>query len=286
MISKYMSRVAAFGAAGALAAVALVGIAPSADAAKPLPTNYTCDIVGRAGHGRRHRPAEDRQGKDAKKGIAAKSFTLTITLSEGIAGALRGLTDSVAGSASGVSYTVAGVKKPVAVNNLAIKSTDVGTSGPLVLQAKASGKQGAFKLTKKGTYAYSAPKSFTFTPTAGDGSPLVGDLGCALSCRCSGQGRQPQGQVTLLDQLSSGPVLRHRAAVLGSLRFEFVPAASNGRGMSTDTSITVQRTIDAPTQDVFDVLSNPERHPRSTPRASSSATRRPTGSPAPDRSSG
>lgn len=30
--------------------------------------------------------------------------------------------------------------------------------------------------------------------------------------------------------------------------------------MSTDTSITVQRTIDAPTQDVFDVLSNPERH--------------------------
>lgn len=31
--------------------------------------------------------------------------------------------------------------------------------------------------------------------------------------------------------------------------------------MSTDTSITVQRTIDASTQDVFDVLSNPERHP-------------------------
>ncbi|MEP9361726.1 SRPBCC family protein [Nocardioides sp. CN2-186] len=31
--------------------------------------------------------------------------------------------------------------------------------------------------------------------------------------------------------------------------------------MSTDTSITVQRTIDAPTQDVFDVLSNPQRHP-------------------------
>jgi uncharacterized protein YndB with AHSA1/START domain len=30
--------------------------------------------------------------------------------------------------------------------------------------------------------------------------------------------------------------------------------------MSTDTSITVQRTIDAPTQDVFDVLSNPQRH--------------------------
>lgn len=30
--------------------------------------------------------------------------------------------------------------------------------------------------------------------------------------------------------------------------------------MSTDTSITVQRTIDAPTQDVFNVLSNPERH--------------------------
>ena len=31
--------------------------------------------------------------------------------------------------------------------------------------------------------------------------------------------------------------------------------------MSDDTRITVQRTIDAPTQDVFDVLSNPERHP-------------------------
>jgi uncharacterized protein YndB with AHSA1/START domain len=30
--------------------------------------------------------------------------------------------------------------------------------------------------------------------------------------------------------------------------------------MSTDTSITVQRTIDAATPDVFDVLSNPERH--------------------------
>jgi uncharacterized protein YndB with AHSA1/START domain len=31
--------------------------------------------------------------------------------------------------------------------------------------------------------------------------------------------------------------------------------------MSTDTSITVQRTIDASSQAVFDVLSNPERHP-------------------------
>ena len=31
--------------------------------------------------------------------------------------------------------------------------------------------------------------------------------------------------------------------------------------MSSDTSITVQRTIDASSQDVFDVLSNPERHP-------------------------
>jgi uncharacterized protein YndB with AHSA1/START domain len=31
--------------------------------------------------------------------------------------------------------------------------------------------------------------------------------------------------------------------------------------MSTDTSITVQRTIDAPSHVVFDVLSNPERHP-------------------------
>lgn len=30
--------------------------------------------------------------------------------------------------------------------------------------------------------------------------------------------------------------------------------------MSTDTSITVQRTIDAATTEVFDVLSNPERH--------------------------
>ena len=30
--------------------------------------------------------------------------------------------------------------------------------------------------------------------------------------------------------------------------------------MSTDTSITVQRTIDAATPEVFDVLSNPERH--------------------------
>ncbi len=31
--------------------------------------------------------------------------------------------------------------------------------------------------------------------------------------------------------------------------------------MSTDTRITVQRTIDASTQDLFAVLSNPERHP-------------------------
>jgi uncharacterized protein YndB with AHSA1/START domain len=31
--------------------------------------------------------------------------------------------------------------------------------------------------------------------------------------------------------------------------------------MSDDKRITVQRTIDAPTPDVFDVLSNPERHP-------------------------
>lgn len=31
--------------------------------------------------------------------------------------------------------------------------------------------------------------------------------------------------------------------------------------MSEEQSITVQRTIDAPTQAVFDVLSNPERHP-------------------------
>ena len=31
--------------------------------------------------------------------------------------------------------------------------------------------------------------------------------------------------------------------------------------MSDDKRITVQRTIDAPTQDVFDVLSNPEHHP-------------------------
>jgi len=31
--------------------------------------------------------------------------------------------------------------------------------------------------------------------------------------------------------------------------------------MSEDQRITVQRTIDASTQDVFDVLSNPERHP-------------------------
>ena len=31
--------------------------------------------------------------------------------------------------------------------------------------------------------------------------------------------------------------------------------------MTTDTSITVQRTIDAGTPAVFDVLSNPERHP-------------------------
>jgi len=31
--------------------------------------------------------------------------------------------------------------------------------------------------------------------------------------------------------------------------------------MSNDASITVQRTIDAPTTAVFDVLSNPERHP-------------------------
>ena len=31
--------------------------------------------------------------------------------------------------------------------------------------------------------------------------------------------------------------------------------------MSDDKRITVQRTIDAPTQAVFDVLSNPERHP-------------------------
>lgn len=31
--------------------------------------------------------------------------------------------------------------------------------------------------------------------------------------------------------------------------------------MSDDKRITVQRSIDAPTPDVFDVLSNPERHP-------------------------
>lgn len=31
--------------------------------------------------------------------------------------------------------------------------------------------------------------------------------------------------------------------------------------MTENTSITVQRTIDAPAEDVFDVLSNPERHP-------------------------
>jgi uncharacterized protein YndB with AHSA1/START domain len=31
--------------------------------------------------------------------------------------------------------------------------------------------------------------------------------------------------------------------------------------MSTDTSITVQRTINASSQDLFDVLSNPQRHP-------------------------
>ena len=30
--------------------------------------------------------------------------------------------------------------------------------------------------------------------------------------------------------------------------------------MTTDTSITVSRTIDAPTSTVFEVLSNPERH--------------------------
>ncbi|MEP9361727.1 DUF6801 domain-containing protein [Nocardioides sp. CN2-186] len=181
MISKFMSRAAAIGAAGALGAVALVGIAPSADAAKPLPTNYTCDIVGGLDTAVTIGLPSSVKAKDAKKGLSAKSFTLTITLSEGIAGALRGLTDSVAGSASGVSYKVAGVSKAVPVNNLAIKPTDVGTSGPLVLKAQASGAQGVFKLTKKGTFAVSAPKSFTFTPTGGDGSPLVGDLGCALS---------------------------------------------------------------------------------------------------------
>jgi uncharacterized protein YndB with AHSA1/START domain len=31
--------------------------------------------------------------------------------------------------------------------------------------------------------------------------------------------------------------------------------------MTDDKRITVRRTIDAPTQDVFDVLSNPARHP-------------------------
>ena len=31
--------------------------------------------------------------------------------------------------------------------------------------------------------------------------------------------------------------------------------------MSNDTHITVSRTIDAPAQAIFDVLSNPERHP-------------------------
>lgn len=179
LISKYMTRVAAVGAAGALGAVALVGIAPSADAAKPLPTNYTCDIVGQLDTAVTIGLPASVKVKDAKKGIAAKSFTLTITLTEGIATALRGLTDEVAGTASGVTYKVG--KTTAKVSNVAIKPTPVGDSGPLVLKATASGKQTPFKITKKGTYAIAAPKAFSFTPTTGDGGPLVGDLGCALT---------------------------------------------------------------------------------------------------------
>ena len=51
-------------------------------------------------------------------------------------------------------------------------------------------------------------------------------------------------------------------ATPGSTTLTRVPASTDGHRevMSDDTSITVSRTIDASTQDVFDVLSNPQRH--------------------------
>lgn len=180
-ISKHMSRVAAVGAAGAMGAVALVGIAPAADAAtvKPLKTTYTCTTVGDLPTTVSIGLPTSAKAKQTKKGISAKSFSLKITLSEGIATALRGLTDDVAGTADGVSYKVG--KATAKVSNVAIKKTSTGTSGPLVLTAKASGKQPTFKLKKKGAYTITAPKSFTFTPTTGEGDPLVGELSCALA---------------------------------------------------------------------------------------------------------
>ncbi len=196
LISKYMSRVAAVGAAGALGAVALVGIAPSADAAKPLATNYTCDIVGGLDTAVTIGLPSSVKAKDAKKGLSAKSFTLTITLSEGIASALRGLTDTVAGSASGVAYKVDGVKKAVAVNNLAIKPTDVGTSGPLVLKAQRLGQAGRVQADEGRHLRDLGAEELHLHADGRRRRPPRGRPGLRAQRRCSCEGRQPQGQVT------------------------------------------------------------------------------------------
>jgi len=182
-ISKHVSRVAAIGAAGAMGAVALVGIAPAADAAvKPLKTSYTCDVsaLGQSFDF----PAVikiDTTAAKAKKTIAARKFAMTVTIPEEQATLIRtalGATE-ISGTASGAKYKVG--KTSVALQKLVIKKTAVGDSGPIKLPV--NGKSAAFTIKKKGTYAVTAPKKFTFAPVNQDGADLIpgGAMPCSVT---------------------------------------------------------------------------------------------------------
>lgn len=178
LISKQISRVAAFGAAGVLGAVALVGIAPAADAAKLTgKTNYTCVVPGLFDFTVPTTVKIDLPKKAKKnKKVKGKTVVMNMTIDEGTSGLIRELATGVGGTASGVTFKVG--KTKVAVKNVKIPVTDTGDSGTIKLTAK--GKAASFKAAKKkGTYAVKVPKAFEFTPTNQDGVPLVGTIGCS-----------------------------------------------------------------------------------------------------------
>ncbi|WP_182526067.1 DUF6801 domain-containing protein [Nocardioides dongkuii] len=171
------TRIAALGAGFALAAGALVSVAPAAQAAS-VKSDFSCDTEALGAQvlsvtTKVKLPAKVKKGKT----VGSKKVTMVVVLPQGLTDALRfiGVTE-LSGSATGVKAKVG--KTSFAVKGVKFTDVKVPASGPMKITAK--GTTAAFKIKKPGSYTISIPKKFDFSSTTQNGDPLTNEAPCSL----------------------------------------------------------------------------------------------------------
>lgn len=169
---KHLTRVAAITAATALAAAGLVGsAATSATAAKkaPLVTTYSCDAIGNQFDLPVTLSTKLPTKVKAGKKVTPKGLTFEVAVPASLADAAVGFFQATELGGTLAGDATAGKTK------IALSGTSdlVEIAAPPVdMTLPGTGKTGAFKIAKPGTYTIKAPTSLTFIPLKDGGAEL------------------------------------------------------------------------------------------------------------------